>query len=130
MNIEQIIQKALEGGWKKLPAHTEFRRVEVDQDEIFLNFYDSLGMQSDFFTYSLGMSLLDPKFWQALGVSLGWNTSTYQEGVAKFFDYDGNRRYVEAVFREPNTWLYHWHRFLDFLAEGKTPEEFFAQLDA
>jgi hypothetical protein len=128
MTIEQTIQKAIEGGWKKLPAHTEFRSVRVTNEEIFLTFDDLLVMESAVFTYSLGMSLLDPKFWEALGKSLGWKESSYQECTAKSFDYDGNRRNLEAVFREPNTWLYHWHRFIDHLASGDFPESYFESL--
>jgi hypothetical protein len=32
------------------------------------------------------------------------------------------------VTRAGQHWLFHWHRFLDFLAEGKTREEFFATI--
>jgi hypothetical protein len=27
-----------------------------------------------------------------------------------------------------HSWQYHWHRFIDHLAEGKTPEDFFREL--
>lgn len=59
---------------------------------------------------------LDPKFWQALGTALGWYKEVwcYQQ---KFIPTDK----VEG-------WLYHWHRFIDWLAKGEEPEEFFNQL--
>ena len=54
-------------------------------------------------------TLLDPIFWFALGWALGWNEK-------KCLGYD-------QWWREP------WHRFLDCLADGKTPEDFFETLE-
>ena len=45
--------------------------------------------------------LLDPEFWRCLGESLGW---------------------------EEGGWLYHWHRYIDHIAEGRNTEEFFENL--
>ena len=50
---------------------------------------------------------LDPLFWQSLGKAMGWE-------------------YVGPYQKTP--WETEWHCFLDFLAEGKTAEEFFAEL--
>jgi hypothetical protein len=52
------------------------------------------------------MALLDKEFWEALGRGLGW---PYKD--------------VEMV-----TWKTQWHRFIDHLAAGKDPAEFFARL--
>lgn len=53
--------------------------------------------------------LLDPLFWQSLGKGLGW----------------GKGRPGLLIYE----WLYHWHKFIDHLASGKDPEEFFSQLN-
>jgi hypothetical protein len=54
---------------------------------------------------------LDPQFWRALGLALGWRA-----GVdTKCLIYD-------QWWRQP------WHRFIDHLADGHTPEAFFAPL--
>lgn len=56
----------------------------------------------------------DPLFWQSLGKALGWN-ETHTDGKKKWLEW--------------HKWKFEWHRFLDFLAEGKSAEEFFATLD-
>src|SRR5262249_50288717 len=68
-------------------------------------------------------SFLDPKFWQALGRAVGWDRAIKTLHVV-----DNGRPTI--VTSTGQWWLSHWHGFLDFLAEGKTPEDFFAQLDA
>ena len=54
----------------------------------------------------------DPKFWQALGKAMGWN---------KLAPY-------ELVNKNIPEWHYHWHKFIDHLAEGGDPTSFFNQL--
>jgi len=66
---------------------------------------------------------LDPLFWQALGRALGWDHAIKTLHVVV------NGR-PTMVTKTGQSWLSHWHRFLDFLAEGKTSEEFFTQLDS
>lgn len=46
--------------------------------------------------------LHDPDFWKALGAARKWE--------------------------DVNAWRFHWHRFIDHLAEGKDVESFFASL--
>lgn len=54
--------------------------------------------------------LLDPLFWQALGKAMGWKEEMWWVN-----------NYIEA-------WKYHWHRFIDHLAEGKDADSFFQDL--
>jgi hypothetical protein len=49
---------------------------------------------------------LDPTFWQSL-----------------FKDYP-----TPEPSTGKETWLYHWHRFIDDLSEGRTPKSFFESL--
>src|SRR3990167_11296749 len=59
---------------------------------------------------------LDKNFWVALGKSLGW-------GQGVFF----YNNFIDG--KENNDgWRIYWHRFIDHLAGGKTPEEFFKEL--
>jgi len=51
---------------------------------------------------------LDPIFWFALGWALGWH-----EQPSGGYD---------QWWRDP------WHRFVDYVAAGKTPDDFFATL--
>ena len=53
--------------------------------------------------------VLDPIFWFALGWALGWHEQPWG-------GYD-------QWWRDP------WHRFVDCVAAGKTPDDFFATLE-
>ena len=55
-----------------------------------------------FSTIQVDECFLDPNFWRALGRTLGWH-------------------------HEP-VWKGYWQRFIDHLAQGKTPESFFTTL--
>ena len=66
---------------------------------------------------------LDPLFWQALGHALGWD-----QAIKTIYVVDNGR--PTMVTKTGQSWLSHWHCFLDFLAEGKTFDDFFAQLGA
>jgi hypothetical protein len=73
------------------------------------------------FMVSMEETFLDPQFWQALGRVLGWEHTMVTVHEVK------NGR-PPVVTRGGQHWLCHWHCFLDFLAEGKTAEGFFATL--
>jgi hypothetical protein len=108
MTIAEALQKAAEGGYHihgsddmdtdDARAHSEFpawTRTENDSTCVA----------------DVQEPLLDPHFWRALGLALGWH-----EGVAtKCLVY-------EQWWRQP------WHRFIDHLADGHTPETFFARM--
>lgn len=61
--------------------------------------------------------LLDPLFWQALGKALEW---------PKYSEYGGFTADEEP--REIESWLAHWHLFIDHLASGKDVDSFFKEL--
>jgi len=63
------------------------------------------------------VTLLDKYLWQALGKALGWK----REGR------DNNEWHHNLSTGKP-WWLYRWHRFIDWIAEGKDVDEFFEQL--
>ena len=66
-------------------------------------------------------TFLDPRFWQALGRTLGWS-----EGCDLFIIYvHGNE---ECQRCRGCYWMYQWHCFIQALAEGNTPEVFFNHL--
>jgi hypothetical protein len=51
---------------------------------------------------ALSEHLQDPDFWKALSTARKWE--------------------------DTNAWRFHWHRFIDHLADGKDAESFFASL--
>ena len=58
-------------------------------------------------------TFLDPHFWRALGVALGWREQS-------------NKQYSQHA----QWWKEPWHHFLECLASGQTAAEFFASLSA
>src|SRR5262245_58756386 len=66
-------------------------------------------------------AFLDPHFWHALGRGLGW-----EQAVRTVHTVEHGR--ATMVTRTRHHWLSHWHRFIDHLADGNTPETFFASL--
>lgn len=109
MTIQNAIEKATKGGWKGLGEH---------------------------FTY--GEIFFQPTFWQALGKEMGWDKKVViRRGTVLgnwcappnsglrgecFEEVGFGMDYVDA-------WLFRWHSFIDALAEGRTAEEWFKNLD-
>lgn len=105
--MKEAIEKAIEGGW---PANDSPAR--------------KLGVYG-FETYSkadLAQMREDPLFWQSLGKALGWGKDF------NLIITHPNMGPVGSVKDKTLDWKYHWHRFIDHLAEGKDPSEFFTSL--
>jgi hypothetical protein len=66
-------------------------------------------------------TFLDPQFWQALGRALGWNKAC-DLAITCVHGHDECRQY------HGYSWMFQWHRFIQILADGNTPEAFFAHL--
>jgi hypothetical protein len=64
---------------------------------------------------------LDPLFWQALGRALRWDHAIKTIRVV-----DNGR--PTMVTSTGQSWLSHWHGFIDHLARGHTAESFFARV--
>ncbi len=80
----------------------------------------------------LAVIFLDPTFWQALGKARGWDGKTLvrRGAIIGNFVTPDHKPYAEMGFGMDyiSTWCFHWHRFIDHLAEGKDAESFFASL--
>jgi hypothetical protein len=66
-------------------------------------------------------TFLDPAFWQALGRALGWDAPC-ELAIMCGQEHDKCWRCQGAH------WMYHWHCFIQHLAQGDPPEAFFTQL--
>ena len=112
MTITQAIEKAIKGGWNETWYFSHFNNNEVA--------FGDTGMDSENNPchyrnkYEI---LFDPLFWQALFPSDGKN---YSKTTCDNF---GNG----DINCNP-TWLYHQHRLIGRLAEGKSIESFFETL--
>jgi hypothetical protein len=108
MTLVAVLQKATEGGYRLNGSDS------MDTDEAGANSACSAWTRNDNdSTCVAGVKepWLDPHFWRALGLALGWH-----EGVATKCLVSNQWR------RQP------WHRFSDHLADGHTPEAFFQHL--
>jgi hypothetical protein len=66
-------------------------------------------------------TFLDPQFWQALGRALGWHEACDLTLLCVHEAEEGQR--YRGYY-----WMYMWFRFIQALADGNTPEAFFAHL--
>ena len=55
--------------------------------------------------------LLDPEFWRCLGKAEGWGIEP-----------------SGSIWQGEPQWKIYWHRFIDALSEGQTPDQFFTEL--
>lgn len=115
--LEQAIKDAVEeGGWKpKWPRcvpleHFKLRQVNPSSFTFGVpKHHGSWTLANEHkIIIEMAVVFLDPTFWQALGKARGWRKDWPTEG-------------------SPD-WLFHWHRFIDHLAEGKDAESFFESL--
>lgn len=104
--MKEVIEKAIEGGYDP----------RIFAPNIFGSIFDEFAVwdEEGAFFYLTHAICLDPAFWQALGKSLGWE----EKGI-----YVGNS---QTSF--DRVWLQYWHRFVDALSEGKSPDDFFSAL--
>ncbi len=58
----------------------------------------------------------DPLFWQALGKAMGWDEGEHEDPTFMYAPVD------------MAMWQWKWHRFIDYLVEGKDAESFFNDL--
>jgi hypothetical protein len=108
MTIQEAMNTAIEGGYHLNGFDGR------DTDDAGANRACSAWTRNDTdSTWVAGVkeALLDPHFWRALGLALGW-----QAGVEmKYLIY-------HQWWRQP------WHRFIDHLADGHPPETFFERI--
>lgn len=106
--MKEIIQKAIEGGY------------DVKHG---LNVPDNSVPNMPWLDVATKMwkeICFDPLFWQALGKSFGKENEMLEFNIwSSVSSSDISKTYW---------WVAQWHMFIDHLAEGKDPEEFFNQL--
>ena len=66
-------------------------------------------------------TFLDPAFWQALGRALGWDAPCALAITCVAGQAEGRRGHGAY-------WMYQWHCFIQQIAQGNSPEAFFASL--
>jgi len=111
MTIQETIEKAIDGGW-----NPEGHRFTSES-------YDGI---AGFGGWQYRASIfLDPLFWQSLGKAMEWDSKQFHSEDEKC----SHGAHCGGHYRgHGRMWLEEWHRFIDHLAEGGTPESFFKQL--
>ena len=118
MMIQEAIDNAHEGGYRLYGSDG------MDTDyEGATNDYSAWTRKDNesSFLVPIEETFLDPQFWQALGRTLGWSAGcdlaiTCVHGEE---EWQSCRGYY---------WMYQWHCFIQAIANGNTPEAFFASL--
>jgi hypothetical protein len=118
MMIQEAMNKAVEGGYhingsdgmetSYLGANDEYSAwTRRDNDSSFI--------------VPVEETFLDPRFWQALGRTLGWSEVC---DLAIICVHGAE----ECQSCRGYYWMYQWHCFIQALAHGNPPEAFFARL--
>jgi hypothetical protein len=118
MKVQEALDKAVEGGY-----HIHGSDGMETYYEGATNDYSAWTRKDNesSFLVPTEETFLDPRFWQALGCALGWNEAcdlviTCVHGEE------------ECYSRRGYYWMYQWHCFIQAIADGNTPEAFFAHL--
>jgi hypothetical protein len=118
MTIQEAVTKATAGGYHLHAADG------MDTEYVDANSEYSVWTRKDngsSFIVPVAETFLDPHFWRALGCALEWD-----QAVRTVHAVENGR--PTLVTQAGQHWLSHWHRFIDHLAEGKSPEAFFHTL--
>lgn len=125
MTIEQTIQKAIEGGYRGgligeskdgFWGAKEFIAINSNINDLFLDplFWQSLGKALGFDpTEKIRMCV-------GCGIALRWNEQPTMDGK-----HGGKNGCGSDIEEYEGQWLIEWHRFIDHLVGGGTPESFF-----
>jgi hypothetical protein len=118
MTIQEALDKAVEGGYHIYGSDgmdTDYEGATNDYSAWTRKDNDSS------FLVPTEETFLDPKFWQALARTLGWSEACDLAISCR-------HGHEECQSWRGYYWMYQWHRFIQALADGNTPEAFFAHL--
>ena len=103
MNLHEAFEIAIQNGWTTFKGHKiDSVRLMQSGDKRLAEVIEEQEGASSSAIFSYDEFFLDPLFWRSLGRGLGWEETVEVE--------------------------VHWHHFIDALAEGRTPEQFFREL--
>ena len=118
MTIQEAIDKANEGGYHIYGSDgmdTEYEGATNDYSAWTRKDNDSS------FIVPTEETFLDPQFWQALGRTLGWSEAC--DLAISCIHGEEECHCCRGYY-----WMYQWHCFIQAIADGNTPEAFFAHL--
>jgi hypothetical protein len=118
MTVQEVIEKAAEGGYHICGSDGMDTYYEGANSEF--SAWTRADSESSFMVPT-EETFLDPKFWQALGRALGWSEACDLAIICVHGAEEGQR--YRGYY-----WMFQWFRFIQALADGNTPETFFAPL--
>jgi hypothetical protein len=118
MTIQEAVDTAVEGGYHLLGSDG-VATVYTGANREYSAWTRTDNHSS--FMVPVQESFLDPAFWRALGRALGWE-ETCELAITCVHGQEECRR-CHGYY-----WMYQWHCFIQHLANGQTPDTFFASL--
>lgn len=120
MKVEDAIKKAIGGGFRRWDKNRKVVEVSADNGVFTYRTRAKYFREKPFsikVSYSVPLTELfkGASFWKALGTKLRWRDEMVVVG--------------ERHYAVKSGWRMQWHRFIDHLADGKTAEEFFAEIN-
>lgn len=137
MTIEEIIQKAIEGGWN--PTEEKDYTINTKPDGVWTaHFYDKDYPEEGTNQYEIQYMVLDPKFWEAVGKVEGWKEMVCEVGNSGGYESDDyytewreaseNECDDEDVLETRKGWEHKMHDMIDALCSGQSIEDFIKSL--
>ena len=118
MTIAETLQKAVEGGYHLYGSDgVDTSYAGATNDFSAWTRQDTLST----FLVPTEETFLDPHFWHALGRTLGWS-ETCDLAITCVHGHEACRQC------HGSSWISQWHAFIQAIADGNTPEAFFAHL--
>lgn len=115
MTIQQFLQKAIEGGWEPIGYNFSNKPFSWKVQAVCKVKY-----KERFF--------LDPKLWEAVGKTEGWEDKCKICGENHFPKKIETKEYVMHRHVPDPAWINKMHRMIDALCEGKTVQEYIESL--
>ena len=118
MTIQEALNKATEGGYHIYGS--DGMDTSYDGANSEYSVWTRKDNESSFIVLT-EKTFLDPQFWQALGRALGW----YEACNLAIISEHGHEACCQC---HGSYWMCQWHCFVQALADGNTPDAFFAPL--
>ena len=118
MTIAEALTKAVEGGYH-IHGSDGMATDYAGANSAFSAWTRKDNASS--FMIPMEATFLDPQFWRALGRALGWSEAC--DLIITWVCGDAECHRCRGSY-----WMYQWHCFIQALADGHTPEAFFAHL--
>jgi hypothetical protein len=129
MNLDEAFKISMENGWTTFKGHKidSVRLLNSGDKRLAEVIEEHEGRSSSSTTFSYDEFFLDPLFWQSLGKGSKWEDELCSQCGKSPEKHIPRSRACPGAGTIPH-WLSCWHSFIDAVAHGRTPEEFFRKL--